>query len=361
MHDWSSNNIMNIVSIFRTIGRNPSLIIDIMKGKSREQLRAKVRQLNERRRMSSNQAEIDSFISAMKKRRSLPVSPAGTCIALNKLCCLEDWENEELKEIIFKLQSSSYYNKVKGVLARQPGLIHRKDWEWGLGIIAMDRLGKLNRSCRAIGIGVGKEIVLFYLANKLGHVFATDLYDKNEWNEFAPPDFPENPQKYAPFPYREDALTVLRMDGTKLEFPSESFDIAFSFSSIEHFGGENHLGALKSLKEMSRVLKSGGIAIVATDFIINNKDPPDLTNQFFNEKTIYSDLIEKLDELELVEPLNLEVSPRSLDTVLDVADAYNWDTNRCDEDYKRQHPYVVLRMGNILVTSVMLVFKKIGP
>jgi ubiquinone/menaquinone biosynthesis C-methylase UbiE len=45
------------------------------------------------------------------------------------------------------------------------------------------------------------------------------------------------------------------MDGIRLEFPSETFDIAFSFSSIEHFGGETHEGALKSLKEMKRVLK----------------------------------------------------------------------------------------------------------
>jgi hypothetical protein len=36
------------------------------------------------------------------------------------------------------------------------------------------------------------------------------------------------------------------MDGTRFEFPPETFDIAFSFSSIEHFEGENHEGALKS-------------------------------------------------------------------------------------------------------------------
>ena len=59
-------------------------------------------------------------------------------------------------------------------------------------------------------------------------------------------DFLKNPKKYSPFPYKEDALTVLRMDGTRLEFPSKTFDIAFSFSSIEHFGGRNHEGALKS-------------------------------------------------------------------------------------------------------------------
>jgi ubiquinone/menaquinone biosynthesis C-methylase UbiE len=61
------------------------------------------------------------------------------------------------------------------------------------------------------------------------------------------------------------------MDATNLEFPSESFDIAFSISSIEHFGGKNHSGALRSLKEIERVLKTGGIATISTEYILNDK------------------------------------------------------------------------------------------
>jgi SAM-dependent methyltransferase len=119
----------------------------------------------------------------------------------------------------------------------------------------MKKFNKLNNKCTAIGIGTGREEVLFYLANKFKNVYATDIYDGKEWNNFAPLDFHENPRKYAPFPYKEDALTVLEMDGTKLEFASDMFDIAFSFSSIEHFGGKHHSGALNSMKEIERVLK----------------------------------------------------------------------------------------------------------
>src|SRR3712207_7445611 len=54
----------------------------------------------------------------------------------------------------------TYYNKCRGILARKPGQIHRKDWEWALGIIAMKRFGKLNRNNTAIGIGAGKELIL---------------------------------------------------------------------------------------------------------------------------------------------------------------------------------------------------------
>ena len=94
------------------------------------------------------------------------------------------------------------------------------------------------------------------MANKLKHVYATDIYDgRRNGIILAPSDFPENPKKYAPFPYKEDALTVLRMDGTKLEFPSETFDIAFSFSSIEHFGGRNHAGAFKIHERNGKSIK----------------------------------------------------------------------------------------------------------
>jgi SAM-dependent methyltransferase len=141
------------------------------------------------------------------------------------------------------------------------------------------------------------------------------------------------------------------MDGTKLEFPSETFDIAFSFSSIEHFGGKDHSGSLKSMKEIERVLKPGGIAVIATEYIINDKDHP----EFFNKKTIYSDLIDKLDSLKLVEPLDLRITTKTLDTVLDYFEVLKRDR---DHSFKKTHPHILLRLGSLLFTSVMLVFQK---
>src|SRR5215207_1989457 len=235
---------------------------------------------------------------------------------------------------------------------RKPGIIHRKDWEWTLGIIAMKRFNKLNDKCTAIGIGSGREEVLFYLANHLKHVYATDIYDRKKWDDVAPSDFPENPKKYAPFPCKEDALTVLRMDGTQLEFPSETFDIAFSFSSIAHCGGKDHSGTLRSMKEIEPVLNPGGIAVIATEYIINDKDH----SEFYNKKTIYSDLIDKLDSLKLVEPLDLRITTKTLDTVMDGETASKWDI--LDNSFKKSHPHILLRNKNILVTSVMLIFQK---
>ena len=314
----------------------PSIIKDIFQGKKLKEIKDNANRICEK--------EVFEFITSYLKRTSpYHITNPSDQPKLNRLCYVEDWENSEIKEALAELQKLS-----------SEGFIHRKDWEWALGIIAMRRFGKLNEKSTAIGVGAGREEVLFYVANKLKHVYATDLYDGNNWKNFAPSDFPENPKKYAPFPYKEDALTVLRMDGTKLEFPSESFDIAFSFSSIEHFGGKNHSGALRSVKEMERVLKPGGLAVITTEYIINDKEHP----EFFNRRTIYSDLIDKLERLKLVEPLDLRITTKTLDAVIDYSSAVYWDASSNDDEFKKNHPLVLIRVGNILVTSLLLTLQK---
>jgi SAM-dependent methyltransferase len=314
----------------------PSTLKDIFQGKNLKDIKDNANRICEK--------EVIEFTSYLKRTSPYHIINPNDQPKFNRLCYVEDWENSEIKDALAELEKLS-----------SEGLIHRKDWEWALGIIAMRRFGKLNEKSTAIGVGSGTEPVPFYLANKVKHVYATDLYGRNDgWKRAAPSDFPENPKKYAPFPYKEDALTVLEMDGTKLEFPSESFDIAFSFSSIEHFGGgKNHSGALRSLREMERVLKPGGLAVITTEYIINDKEHP----EFFNKRTIYSDLIDKLERLKLVEPLDLRITTKTLDTVIDYSSVgVSW--NNVNNDYKRTHPHIVLRIKNILFTSIILVFQK---
>jgi SAM-dependent methyltransferase len=328
--------IGSLIQKINTIRRRPSILADVFAGRDWQKIEEKMHSLDEK--------EVFEFI-AMTKRKctSQPIVDTGATLNLNKLCHVEDFQNKELRQALMEIQKLN-----------SSGLIHRKDWEWAMGIIAMRRLGKLNQRCLAIGVGCGTEVIPFYLANKINHVYATDLYSVGNWSQAAPTDFPQNPKKYAPFPYREDALTVRRMEGTRLEFPSETFDIAFSFSSIEHFGGKNHSGALKSLREMGRVLKPGGIAVIATEYMINDKKH----YEFFNRRTIFSDLINKVESLRLVEPINFRMTAQTLDTVLDFFKFdVNWD--KFDDDFKRQHPLILLQVRNILFTSIMLVFSKI--
>jgi hypothetical protein len=93
-------------------------------------------------------------------------------------CCIESWANSEIKAADLRTPSG-----FRG---------HRKEWEWLLGIVSMQRFDNT--------IAIGKERILFYLANKVKHVYATDLYEgKASWKEEAPSDLPENPSKLCTF------------------------------------------------------------------------------------------------------------------------------------------------------------------
>src|SRR5574341_2610 len=318
----------------KAVIRHTSAIKDIVEGKSKSEIRSKLKILDDKKM----EREVLKFINHLK-RTSPYYASLNDPLRLNKLCYIEDWQNNELKQALAEFPMPQFGN-----------FVHRKWWEWVMGLIAMRRFGKLNQKCEALGVGAGIEPIIFYLANQLGHVYATDLYEGKEWKE-APADFPENPKKYAPFPYKEDALTVLRMDGTRLEFPSDRFDIVFSFSSMEHFKRGNPAGAWQSLQEIERVLKPGGIAVITTEYVINDKQHP----EFFNRRTIYSQFIDKV-QMKLVGPLDLRITTNTLDTVMDFFTAVKWF--EMGDEYKRTHPVVLLRISNILYTSVMLVFQK---
>ncbi|HEY9388133.1 MAG TPA: class I SAM-dependent methyltransferase [Nitrososphaeraceae archaeon] len=311
---------MTLKGKINSVIHHPSILRDVIEGKSSEEIQAKVRSLDVGGKGLGKQ--VPKFISHLKRTSPYHVNPNDK-LKLNRLCYVEDSENSEIMEILSSLQ--------------QP--FSRRSWEWAQAILAMRRFGKLNNNSKAIGIASATEPLLFYLANNVKHVYATDLYDSSK-DRHTPSDFPENPKKYAPFPYKEDALTVLRMNATNLEFPSDTFDIAFSISSIEHFGGKNHSGALRCLKEIERVLKTGGIATITTEYILNDKDH----QEFFNKRTIYDDLINKLQKLQLVEPLDLRITTKTLDAATGL--------------YDNVYPHILLRYGDTLFTSIMLVFQK---
>jgi SAM-dependent methyltransferase len=311
--------------------RHPSVIKDIVQGKPKEEIRAKIHQLDD----ANGEREVLSFVDHIRRNSPYNVDPTKPL----KLCCIEDWQNKEFQEALSAFPTP-----------RHGGFIHRKRWEWATGLIAMQRFGKLNSKCNALGVGAGTESMLFYLANHLAHVYATDLYAGKEWKE-APADFLADPKKYSPIKYKEDALTALRMDGTKLEFPSDSFDLVFSFSSIEHFKRGNPLGAIQSLKEIERVLRPGGIAVLTTEYILNGKQH----EEFFNQNTIYSEFIDCV-KMKLVEPLDVRITTNTLNTLMSFFTSEKWFD--MDDEYRKTHRVILLRLYSIVYTSVMLVFQK---
>jgi SAM-dependent methyltransferase len=171
-----------------------------------------------------------------------------------KLCDVADFDDPELLamvgEILPERDARSH--------------IERKAWEMAMLALFLSEVGRLHEGTEALAVGAGDERIVFWLANRLGRVVATDIYGSGSFAEReALASMLAEPRAHAPFPYREDRLEVLHMDGRELTFPDASFDVVFSVSSIEHFGGP--LDIARAARELGRVLRPGGHAVVITE------------------------------------------------------------------------------------------------
>ncbi|HEY3272813.1 MAG TPA: class I SAM-dependent methyltransferase [Methanocella sp.] len=183
---------------------------------------------------------------------------------LNKICVLSDWDDPELAQML-----PQFYPPAMAKAGEWQSRRHRKYWEWAIGMLALEKLGKLTPDAVALGVGSGSETPLFFLTNRIKYVMSTDLYTitSKQWTE-ADVNMLASPEKLAPYPYNRRRLGVQVMNGTDLRFEDNTFDIVFSYSSIEHFGGKEN--AAKAMREIERVLKPGGVASIATEIFIGD-------------------------------------------------------------------------------------------
>jgi SAM-dependent methyltransferase len=143
----------------------------------------------------------------------------------------------------------------------------RKVWEFAMLALFLADVDRLGEDTSALAVGAGNERILFWLANRIGRVVATDIYGEGSFaGKEAEATMLSDPAMSAPFPYREERLEVLWMDARELDFPDGSFDVVFSLSSIEHFGSPADIA--RAAAEAGRVLRPGGHAFVATDMLV---------------------------------------------------------------------------------------------
>jgi SAM-dependent methyltransferase len=253
--------------------------------------------------------------------------------------------------------------------------VERKAWEFAMLALFLEQAGRMNEQTEALAVGAGDERIVFWLANRLGRVVATDIYGHGDFAEReARSSMLEDPAAHAPFPYREDRLEVRWMDARRLEFPDASFDVVFSLSSFEHFGGPNDVAAAS--RELGRVLRPGGHAFVATECFVHrhwsNAAPVDLAVKLatlgrkrkraglrrravvvevFTARELQRLIVEP-SGLELTDPLDLELPASSRVNVtrtdehgLHPASGHYW-------------PHVILKADRSLFTSVALPLRK---
>lgn len=165
-----------------------------------------------------------------------------------KVADIADWHDPEFQRIAALLGLEGYHN--------------RKVWEHLQVYRGLQELGLLHTASTALGLGVGRERIIYAFANVCGSVVASDLYHSPNWQTAALS--PEEVYEQSPFPYQRDRLLVKHMDMTRIEFPDHSFDFVWSCCAIEHVNGFEELHQV--YREIHRVLKPGGIAALTTEY-----------------------------------------------------------------------------------------------
>jgi ubiquinone/menaquinone biosynthesis C-methylase UbiE len=220
-----------------------------------------------------------------------------------KLCDVRDFDEPAVQERIDDI--------VPGLEPQER--VHRKNWEYAMLTMFLEDSGVLSEYSRVLSVGAGREAVLFWLANRVAKVVATDIYGEGIFSaEEADRAMLTDPALFSPYPFRESHLEVRHMDAKQLEFEDGSFEAVFSLSSIEHFGTSADIR--RSAQEMGRVLRPGGAAFIATEcFVRRSLLAPRVVQEtaakvgweirVFTPSTLVSEIVEP-SGLELVQPVD---------------------------------------------------------
>jgi len=282
-----------------------------------------------------------------------------------KLCDRRDFEDEQLMAML---------REVAGPAVKPGTEVHRKLWEYAMLGLYLGDAGALSEDAEVLAIAAGSEEPLYWLANRVGRVVATDIYGEGDFAyREAAASMLTDPAAFAPYPYREDRLEVRSMNALALDVPDGSFDIVYSLSSIEHFGGPPETA--QASREMARVLRPGGHLVIVTECLLGRHlldvplvnyairiasrgkrcamaTPRRRATDAFTPRELQRDIVGP-SGLTLVQPLSLEQSPESFDNVI----RWNLD-GTLDEQRANSRPHIVLKAFGAPWTSAFLALRK---
>lgn len=284
-----------------------------------------------------------------------------------KLCDVRDFDDARLRAMLREISP--------GRSEREE--LYRKLWEYAMLGLYLQEVGVLKDDAEALAVAAGHEAPLFWLANRIRRVVATDIYGEGSFaDREADASMLSNPRAFAPYPYREKHLEVLTMDARALEFSDASFDFVFSLSSIEHFGGPDAI--TRAAREMGRVVRPGGHLVIVTECLVGNHpfNSPKLQlairlatlgrrcqaatlrrriTDTFTPREIMKWIVRPLQQegLSLAQPIDLRQSPESRANIIRFVGAGELYPATGDP-----YPHITLKAHGSPWTSVFLAFQR---
>jgi SAM-dependent methyltransferase len=290
------------------------------------------------------QNDVLGGISASRILDRRPAVP-GVFVPLSEVMNPQRYQDDEWAALHTDLER---YSVDKHVFATTEGHVYRKGWEWTHCLYGLGKLGALSSDARALGVGAGREPIIFWLGERIGEVVATDLYGNATWTQSHGIEAPaEILADAAPFCACAVDLSRVKFqiaNGTALPYEDEVFDFCWSLSSIEHFGG--HEAAAKAVREMARVTRRGGIVCIATEYLLLDEYAHP---EFFTRAEIERFIIGASEDLHLVNGMSWNLPPPE----------YLIDQICVDgEGVHRRRRHVVLNDGHVQWTSLMVFLHK---
>ncbi len=175
----------------------------------------------------------------------------------------------------------------------------RKWWEWDYLARCAETCGVLDGRSRGAGLGVGQEALIYFFANRCGHILATDLFSATTaWAE-ARVATTAAVYDAAPIAFDRSRLTVENADMRAIPVDDGSVDFVWSCSSIEHV--PTLKSVLEIFHEIARILKPGGHAFLTTEFCLS---PGGYCLPHVNalDENLFETMVARLGALELVGP-----------------------------------------------------------
>ncbi|MFV0260597.1 MAG: class I SAM-dependent methyltransferase [Acidimicrobiales bacterium] len=246
------------------------------------------------------------------------------------------------------------------------GREYRKHWEVAQAGRALAATGCLGADKEILGVGAGNEPTIFWLTDHVRRVFATDLYLSGGWEESANSSMLIKPRTDWYGTWSPRRLVAQHMDGRDLRYDDNSFHGAFSSSSIEHFG--DHDDVTRSMREVFRVLRPGGVFSVSTEFRLAGPGPglPDIL--MFDTDELRRVVIgsapwevvgpERWDPPDPADnpPASFDKAAATVRAHMEVHGELVWS----ELDWP-EYPHIVLTDDPVVWTSVHLTLRKPGP